>query len=97
MGFQVWGVLIIVTLKIMRLYYILQDTFHIGIEDIHRQFAALGGSEDGLILFVLSGLQHVVASLHGSYGIVASIPVGDIHTLPTPLVANDSSQQFMVL
>ena len=97
MSLQVRLVVIFVTLEVMGLYNIFQDALNIGIEHLHRQFAALGSLEDGLILFVLSWLQHIVTCQHRSNGIVASIPVTHIHTLPTPLVANDGSQQFVVL
>ena len=81
----------------MSLYHILKNAFNVGIEHLHGQFATLGSLEYGLILLVLTRLQHIVASKHRSYGIVASIPVAHKHTLPAPLVANDSSKQFTIL
>ena len=81
----------------IRLNDILQNALHVGVEHLHRQFTTLGSLEDGLILLVLTGLQHVVTGHHGSNGIVTGIPVTDIHTLPAPLVANDGRQQFVVL
>ena len=81
----------------MSLNHIFQDTFHIGIKHLHGQFTILGCLEDGLILSILSRLQHVVACQHSYHGIITSIPVADVHSLPAPLVTNDGGQQFMVL
>ena len=97
MGLQVGGVVVLITLEVMGFNHIFQDTLHIGIEHLHRQLAALGSFQDSLILLVLSGLQHIVACQHRSNGIVASVPVRHIHTLPAPLIAYDGGQQLTVL
>ena len=81
----------------MGLYDILQNALYVGIEDVHAQLATLCSSQNGLVLLGLSGLQHVVAGLHGFYGIIASVPVGYIHTFPAPFIANDGRQQLVVL
>ena len=81
----------------MSLYHIFQYTLHVGIEHLHRQFAAFGCLVDGLILLVLTRLQHIVTSHHSSYGIVACIPIAYKHALPSPLVANNRSKQLTIL
>ena len=89
MGLQVGSIMILITLEVVGLHHIFQDALHVGVEHGHRQLTALGSLEDGLILFVLTRLQHIVACQHRSDGIVASVPVGNVHTFPAPLVAHD--------
>ncbi len=97
MRLQVRLIAIFVALKAVCFDDIFQDALYVGVQHLHRQRTALGSGQNGLVLLRLSGLQHVVASQHGGYGIVTGIPVTDVHTLPTPLVANDGGQQFVVL
>ena len=97
MRLQVRLIAIFVALEAVCLDDIFQYALDVGVEHLHRQLAALGSSQNGLVLLGLSGLKHVVASQHRGYGIVPGIPVADVHTLPTPFIANDGGQQFMVL
>ena len=97
MCFQVGLAIGLISLEIMSLYHIFENALNVGIEHLHGQFATLGSLEYGLILLVLTRLQHIVASQHSSNGIVASIPVAHKHTLPAPLIAHNGSKQFTVL
>ena len=94
---QVGSIVIFVSLEVVGLHHIFQNALYVGIEHLHGQRAVLCGSQDGVVLLRLSGLQHIVASQHGSHGIVAGVPVADVHALPAPFIANDGGQQLTVL
>ena len=92
MSLEIGLVAVLIALEIMCFNDVFQDTLYIGIEDVHRKFATLCCIENSLILLVLSWLKHIVASLHCSHGIIAGIPVGNVHSLPSPFITYDGGK-----
>ena len=74
-----------------------EDTLHIAVEYGFFQLAALYPCHDVLILFVVTGLQHVIAGLHLCHGILAAKPVRHHHTFKSPFVTQERSLQLRIL
>ncbi len=74
-----------------------KDTFHIAVEHSLFQFAVLYTCHDVLILLVIAGLQHVIASLHLLHSILATKPVSHHHPFKSPFVAQKCSLQLRIL
>ena len=95
MSLQVGLVRVFVTLEARGLQNHLQDTAHVAVKHLLVELALLYALKNLGVLLRTSRLQHVVASLHLSHGILTAKPVCHHHTLVAPLIAKSDSLQFL--
>ena len=95
MSLEVRSVGVFVPLEARSLENHLQNTVHVAVKHLLVELSLLYALKNLGVLLRTSRLQHVVACLHLSHGILTAKPVGHHHPLVAPLIAQGNGLQLL--
>ena len=97
MSLKVGLVAVLVSLEARSADDVLKDAAHVAVEVLHVEFAGIGIVDDLMILAGTTWLEHVVAGVHLSCGILTTEPVGHDYALVAPVATQDGLDEVFAL